>query len=160
MPEAAVILVVEDREDDFLVLRHAFRAAGILNPVVWVQSGEEAITYLRGSAPYSNRKEFPLPLLILLDLKMPGLDGFDIIRYIRARLEFSSIAVIVLTSSTDVKDVQRAYDLGASSFIVKETEFQDMVTLSKALKDYWLRVNRAVEAQRPRQESGGSDVRA
>ena len=154
MPEVAVVLVVEDREDDVVVLRTAFRAAGVLNPVVWVRSGDEAITYMRGVGPYMNRSEFPLPRLILLDLKMSGLDGFDVISYVRSRLEFASIAIIVLTSSTDMKDVQRAYDLGASSFIVRETEFSDMVTLSKLLKEYWLGLNKNDGARRQsRQES-------
>ena len=153
MPEAAVILVVEDREDDVIVLRRAFRAAGVLNPVVWVHSGGDALNYLNGLGQYWNRAEFPMPRLILLDLKMPGVDGFDVLSYIRSKPEYASIAVIVLTSSTDLKDVQRAYDLGANSFIAKETEFSNMVALSKLLKDYWLGVNRAVEVQRSQQDS-------
>jgi CheY-like chemotaxis protein len=149
MPDAAVILVVEDREDDVVLLRRAFRSAGVLNPLVWVKSGDEAISYMRGTGDYWNRAEFPLPRMILLDLKMHGLDGFDVLSFVRARREFASIAIIVLTSSTDLKDVQRAYDLGANSFIVKETEFDNMVTLSKILKDYWIRLNKAYDVQRP-----------
>ncbi len=101
-----------------------------------------------------------MPRLILLDLKMPGLDGFDVLSYIRARREFAAIAIIVLTSSTDMKDVQRAYDLGANSFIVKETEFSDTVALTKMLRDYWLNLNKTYEVQRPsRKKSEDSDVK-
>jgi two-component system response regulator len=99
--------------------------------------------------------------LVLLDLKMPGLDRFDVISYVRTRREFAAIAVIVLTSSTEMKDVQRAYDLDANSFIVKETEFNNIITLSKVLKDYWLGINKANEAKRrSRQDSQESDLKA
>jgi CheY-like chemotaxis protein len=154
MSQVPVILVVEDREDDIIVLRRAFRAAGILNPVMAVQSGEEAIWYLAGEGKYWSRTEFPLPRLILLDLKMPEMDGFEVLEWIRSRKEFSAITVIVLTSSNELKDVKRAYELGANSFIVKETEFNNTVTLSRLLKDYWLELNKSCEAQRRPREDG------
>ena len=140
--------MVEDREDDILILRRAFYAAGILNPVMTVRNGQEAIWYLEGGPNYWSRTEFPLPRLILLDLKMPGMDGFEVLAWIRRRKEFAGIAVVVLTGSNDLRDVQRAYDLGANSFIVKETEFRQVVTLSRLLKDYWLGVNRPCGIQR------------
>jgi CheY-like chemotaxis protein len=154
MQDAAVILAIEDREDDILVLRKAFRAAGIVNPFIPFRDGGEAIRYLAGEGKYQSRTEFPLPRLILLDLKMPGIDGFEVLEWIRSRKEYAAIAVIVLTSSNNLKDVQRAYDLGASSFIVKETEFSNAVILSRLLKDYWLNLNKSYESQRqPRQDS-------
>jgi CheY-like chemotaxis protein len=158
--DVPVILVVEDRDDDVVLLRRAFRSAGVLNPVVVATSGEEAITYMRGVGKYRNRAEFPLPRLILLDLKMPGLDGFGVLTYIRSRREFAPISVIVLTSSQDLKDVQRAYDLGANSFLVKETEFSDTVALSKMLKDYWLGANKTSQVQRESQsgKENASDI--
>jgi two-component system response regulator len=144
----AVVLVVDDSEDDILVLRRAFRAVGILNPVVAVRSGEEAISYLQAKGKYSSRSEFPLPRIILLDLKMPGLDGFETLSWIRSRKEFAGISVIVLTSSNQVKDIQRAYRLGANSFIAKEIEFQDVVAMSRMLKEYWLGLNTAYQVTR------------
>jgi len=154
MSQVPVVLVVEDREDDILLLRRAFRAAGILNPVMTVRSGEEAIWYLAGEGKYWSRIEFPLPRLILLDLKMPEMDGFEVLEWIRSRKEFSAITVIVLTSSKEIKDVKRAYELGANSFIVKETEFNHTVTLSKLLKDYWLDLNKGFDAERRPREDG------
>ena len=156
MSEPAVILVIEDREDDILVLQRGFKAAGIDNPVVAFRSGEEALWYLQGEGKYSSRTEFPLPRLILLDLKMPGMDGFDVLRWVRSRPELAGIAVVILTSSDAMKDMQRAYQLGANSFIVKETEFQNTVILSRVLRDYWLGVNRAYESQRePKRDKNG-----
>ena len=155
MPPMSVVLMVEDRDDDVLVLRRAFRAAGILNPVVVAQTGEEAISYLEGKGKYSRRTEFPLPRLILLDLKMPGMDGFDVLKWIRSREELAGIAVIVLTSSDSLRDIQRAYRLGANSFIVKEIEFTDVVAMSRMLKDYWLGFNKAYQAERPGQKPVG-----
>ena len=148
MTSLAVVLMVEDNEDDVLVVRRAFRAAGILNPVIVARTGEEAITYLEAKGRYWSRAEFPLPRIILLDLKMPGLDGFDTLSWIRSRDEFAGIAVIVLTSSGQLRDIQRAYQLGANSFIVKETEFRDVVTMSKMLKEYWLGLNKAYPVER------------
>ena len=159
MPSLAVVLMVEDREDDVLVLRRAFRAVGILNPVIVAQTGEEAISYLEGKGKYARRSEFPLPRLILLDLKMPGMDGFDVLKWIRSREELAGISVIVLTSSDSLKDIQRAYRLGANSFIVKEIEFQDVVTMSKMLKEYWLGLNKAYQVERrDESERSGRDV--
>ena len=143
-----MILVVEDREDDVILLRRAFRVAGILNPVMVVRTGEEAASYLAGEGNYRRRSEFPLPQLILLDLKLPEMDGFEVLEWVRSQKEFSGIVVIVLTSSDSMKDIKQAYDLGANSFIVKDTEFENTVMLARLLKDYWLQMNRAIEAQR------------
>src|SRR5262249_9406652 len=122
------------------------------------RSGEEAIAYLAGEGKYWRRAEFPLPRLILLDLKMPGMDGFDVLEWARARKQFSGIPIIVLTSSDSNRDVQLAYDLGANSFIVKEAEFQNMVALSRTLGAYWLNVNRATRAaEGPEKPDGPGD---
>src|SRR5207247_4698580 len=99
MPEQHLILVADDSEEDILVMRKAFEKGGGGNPVLAVKSGEEAISYLKGEGPYSNRKEYPLPELLLLDLKMPGRDGFEVLRWIRQRPGLRGMRVVVLTSS-------------------------------------------------------------
>src|SRR5262245_6778938 len=105
MPEQAVILLVEDREDDILLVRKSFEKGGINNPFQVVRDGEEAIQYLAGEGRYSNRAEYPLPDLILLDLKMPRVDGFEVLMWIRRQPGFGSIPVVVLTSSDAIRDV-------------------------------------------------------
>jgi len=149
VPDQAVILLVEDREDDILLVKNAFHKGGIDNPIQVVRDGEEAIHYLAGEGLYSNRAEYPLPDLILLDLKMPKVDGFDVVRWIRRQPGFGSIPVVVLTSSDAIRDVNRAYALGANSFMVKPMDFENFVETAKMLKTYWLRTSKRPAASRP-----------
>jgi CheY-like chemotaxis protein len=148
VPDLAVILLVEDREDDVVLIRRSFYQGGITNPLQVVRNGEEAIAYLAGEGRYCNRTEYPLPGLILLDLKMPRVDGFEVLRWIRRQPGFSSIRVVVLTSSDAIRDVNRAYALGANSFLVKPLEFENVIETAKMLKTYWLRMDKAPEASR------------
>ncbi len=141
-----VILLVEDREDDILLVRKSFENGGVSNPIQSVRSGEEAIAYLSGEGKYANRAEYPLPALVLLDLKMPGMDGFDVLTWIRQQEGLRGLPVVVLTSSTEMSDVNRAYRLGANSFFVKELDFQGTVHLSKLFQKYWLTKARTPES--------------
>src|SRR5882762_10353741 len=113
MPDHAVILIAEDSEDDIVLIRRAFEKAKVLNPLHFVRDGAEAMAYLKGEGKYANRAEFPLPELLLLDLKMPRVDGFDVLRWIRQQPGLSTLRVVVLTSSEDIRDVNVAYRLGA-----------------------------------------------
>jgi len=149
MSERAVILLADDSEDDALLIRQAFQKAFIPSPLYVVTSGEEAIAYLKGEFKYSNRDEYPLPDLLLLDLKMPGTDGFQVLRWIRQTPGLSELRVLVLTSSDHIRDVNEAYTLGANSFMVKPTDFQNFIELSKSIQDYWLLKSKAPETQRP-----------
>jgi CheY-like chemotaxis protein len=131
-------MIVEDREDDILLMRKAFDRASLTSPIQIVRSGEEAIAYLSGEGKYANRAEYPLPALILLDLKMPGMDGFEVLAWIRKQDGIRGLPVVVLTSSSEMRDVNRAYALGANSFFVKELDFQHAVDLSQILRQYWI----------------------
>jgi len=143
-------MIVEDREDDIFLMRRAFDKAFLTNPVQVVRSGEEAVAYLSGEGKYANRAEYPLPVLILLDLKMPGMDGFEVLTWIRQRDGIRGLPVVVLTSSSEIRDVNRAYALGANSFFVKELDFQRAVDLSQLLRQYW--VNKALKPETTREE--------
>jgi CheY-like chemotaxis protein len=138
MPDTAVILIVEDLENDIVLMRKAFERASLSNPVQVVRDGEEAISYLNGDGKYANRAEYPLPALVLLDLKLPRMDGFEVLSWIRQQEGIRGLPVIVLTSSNQMRDVNRAYNLGANSFFVKEFDFQHAVHLSQLLREYWL----------------------
>jgi len=152
MPDQAVILLAEDREDDILLIRKAFEKGDIRNPLYVVRDGEEVVSYLKGTGRFFNRDEYPLPDLLLLDLKMPRMDGFDVLRWLRQQPAFGSLRVVVLTSSDQIRDANVAYHLGANSFMVKPTDFENVVELSKVLRDYWLGWSKAPEVRR--QESG------
>ena len=152
MSDQAIILLAEDREDDVLLIRRAFIQGSILNPLQVVPDGEEAIAYLAGQGKYSNRAEYPLPDLLLLDLKMPRVDGFEVLRWLRQQPGLAPLRVVVLTSSEDIRDVNRAYQLGANSFMVKPMDFQNVVQMSKMLRSYWLQTSMTPETFRPPKE--------
>src|SRR4051812_1310128 len=158
MPDRAVILLVEDQEDDIQLIRRAFAKAHIPNPLQVVRDGGEATAYLAGERQFSNRAEFPLPKVILMDLKMPGMDGFEVLKWIRAQPGLKSMIVVVLTSSDHIRDVNEAYSLGANSFMVKPMDFENIVELSKLLRDYWIMANRSPETFRePRFKTSTDD---
>jgi CheY-like chemotaxis protein len=136
---AGAILLAEDNADHALIFRHALTAAGFSNHVHVVADGEQAILYLRGEGMYSDRKIFPLPLLLLLDLKMPRMDGFGVLDWLRKQeAPLRDLPVLVLTTSNYGPDIARAYKAGANSFLVKPTDRADCVTQMKGLGDFWL----------------------
>lgn len=143
MPKPDLILLVDDREEDVLLVRRAFTKARVLNRVEVAWSGEEAIAYLSGSGKFANRAEYPVPALVLLDIKMPALDGFEVLRWIRRVSLYPTLRVVMLTSSELMRDVNAAYELGANSFLVKPVDFERFVEISQALSGYWLWMDQA-----------------
>jgi CheY-like chemotaxis protein len=143
------ILLAEDREDDVLLIQRAFREGGVSYPIIVVRDGEEAIRYLSGLGRYSNRELFPVPTLFLLDLTLPGTDGFEVLRWIRTQPLLAELPVVVLTQSDRIRDVNQAYRLGAYSFIVKTDDFQDAVAFAQSMSEYWLRLKTASLAKMP-----------
>lgn len=148
MSTDAVFLLVEDTEDDVLLIRRAFQANKIINPLHVVKNGVEAMQYLEGSGRFRNRNEFPLPKIVLLDLKLPGISGFEVLEWIREQPGLKTLRVIVLTSSSEIRDVNRAYGLGANSFLVKPNDLEDLCRLTSAIKGYWIWLDHAPETHR------------
>ncbi len=127
------ILHVEDDPNDTLLLEHACKKAGLVFDLQAVSDGDQAIAYLRGVNDFSDRSKHPMPKLILLDLKMPRLSGFDVLTWLRSDEQLRVVPVVVLTSSNHDADVKRAYDLGAKSYLVKPVGFEALVELVKTL---------------------------
>jgi CheY-like chemotaxis protein len=136
VPSRRVILLVDDDPHDVVLIRLAFRKVGIIDTIELVKDGLEAMRYIRGEGIYSDRRRFPLPTLMLLDLNMPQTSGFDVLSWIREQPFVSNLTVIVMTGSQDSDDIQRAYRLGADSYLVKPTKFSDLVKMMHSLKDY------------------------
>ncbi len=114
----SVFLLVEDDEDDAFFMKRAFRDAGLKNTLQIVNDGEQAIHYLAGENGFADRQKFPLPDMIFLDLKMPGLNGFDVLRWVRSK-QRSNVKIAVLTSSPEDIDRQKARELGADCYLLK-----------------------------------------
>ena len=140
------ILAVEDEDDDVALIKRAFRKVGIVNPVTFISDGESAIEYLAGAGAYADRAAYPLPALVLLDLKLPRKSGLDVLAWMHEQPIVRRIPVVVLTSSRQSRDLERAYDLGANSYLVKPVAFDDLLKMIEALKLYWITFN---EAARP-----------
>jgi CheY-like chemotaxis protein len=144
-----IILIAEDNENDVLMLERAFRQAAIDLPLHVVADGEQAIAYLRGDGKFANRAEYPLPDLLLLDLKMPRKNGFEVLQWLRDQPTLASLRTVVLTTSNDIWDINRAYGLGANSFLVKPLDFTDFKDTIQAIYNYWLNLDRSPDVARP-----------
>jgi CheY-like chemotaxis protein len=137
----ACILQVEDEAHDVFLLQRAFRASDIDNPVQVATDGQMAIDYLAGVGQFSDRSRFPLPSLILLDLKLPRKSGREVLQWIRAQPGFRRIIIIAFTSAAYIGDIGLAYDLGANSFVVKPKDFTRYLEIARQLKAWWLDQN-------------------
>jgi CheY-like chemotaxis protein len=135
------VLLVEDDPNDVFFLEKAFQDAGAQIAMPVVEDGQMAIEYLGGEGKYADRAKFPFPDLVLLDLKLPGKGGFDVLRWVKTRPELEKLLVIVLTSSRDPRDVEKAYRLGARSYLVKPISSQPRREMARAIKFYWLELN-------------------
>src|SRR4030042_6927345 len=141
MPKPAHILLVEDNRLDIELTLDAFREARLGNTVHVAKNGEEALAYLFGRGQYADRKQYPLPDIILLDLKMPGIDGFEVLRQVKAAPELKRLPVIILTSSREEGDLALSYDGGANSYLVKPVSFDGFLKVVEQVQNYWLILN-------------------
>ncbi|HET7023617.1 MAG TPA: response regulator [Gemmatimonadales bacterium] len=133
----AVILLVEDDANDVLLIRRAFTRSGAPGAIHSVGDGDAAVAYLQGDAPYADRTRHPLPDLVLLDIKLPRRSGLDVLQWMRAQIPLQRVPTVMLTSSRDGGDVNRAYDLGANSYLVKPVSFDALQELIQLVSRYW-----------------------
>jgi len=135
------ILHVEDDPNDVLLIARALRKAESSAQVQVVTDGEQAVNYLSGTNAFSQRDQFPVPSLILLDLKLPRKSGIEVLEWIRAQPGLKRIPVVMLTSSKQPIDINRAYDLGVNAYLVKPVNFDALVQMMKTLDSFWLGMN-------------------
>jgi CheY-like chemotaxis protein len=137
MDTKRLILIVEDNEDDITLLKAAIRNAKVPNPIKVVRDGVEAIKYLEGDGPYEDRLSYPFPGALFLDLKLPKLNGFDVLQWLKEHEECKVIPVMVLTSSALERDVTKAYQMGANSFMVKPGSLGGLTELVDLAFRFW-----------------------
>jgi CheY-like chemotaxis protein len=135
-PQFTVLLVEDDLNDIFLVKR-AFKLAGFQHLLHIVTDGEDALRYLHGEGKYGDRALHPLPLLIVMDIKMPGQTGFDVLRAVKQDGALKRIPIVILSSSTRVDDINMAYELGANAYMVKPMDYRAMEHLFQSITQYW-----------------------
>ena len=131
------VLLVEDDPSDVLFIRRAWKQAGHAVPLMLVEDGEKAVAYLSGAGSYGDRKKFPFPGFVLLDLKIPLLSGLDVLAWIRKNPGMKDLPVAVLTSSEEPRDVARARELGVSDYFVKPTAYTGLLEIVRSLADKW-----------------------
>jgi len=133
------ILYAEDEPDDVFFMERAFKEAGLELALQTVTHGQQVIAYLSGAGDYADRSRFPFPKLVLLDLNMPQLSGFDLLKWIRSTPAVSKMPVLIFSSSNHDSDVERASLLGADGYLVKPSRPDRLVEIVKSFKNYWLR---------------------
>jgi CheY-like chemotaxis protein len=138
MNNHAPILLAEDDENDVFLLQLAFQKAAVSHPLIVARDGQEAVDYLKGESPYGDRARYPAPALLLLDLKMPRMDGFEVLAWLDQQPELKGVPVVVLTSSAFEFDVQKARQLGAADYRVKPPQFENLLQIVHELKGRWL----------------------
>jgi len=131
------ILLVEDSDEDILLSRNSLQRAGIANPVFVVKSGDRALAYLQGEGDYADRERFPFPGIMLLDLKMPRMNGFQVLEWRKSQPNLRDLFVVVLSHHDEIRDVSRAYSLGARTFLIKPCSAADFRNLAVNFPDHW-----------------------
>jgi len=135
------ILLVEDESSDAELLIRAFKKAGVQNPIRHLDNGDAALFYLKGIDTYVDRDKNPLPALILLDLKLPGMSGLELLRWLRQQKNLRRIPVLVLTSENDARFMDAAYDAGANSYLLKSASPDEIERVVNLITNYWLNLN-------------------
>ena len=140
------ILLVDDDENDVVIMTMALKKADLNCPILLATDGREAQDYLSGTGKFADRHEYPLPYLILMDLKLPRVMGLEVLKWLRERPEFDSTIVLVLSSSPMPEDIQSAYSLRANGYLVKPSGIEKLQLMAQAIKDFWFLQNQPAVA--------------
>ena len=136
MNSTRTVLLVDDNENDVLLMHRAFKKAEFHFPVQQVRDGEEAISYLKCEGIYGNRQQYPVPSMVLLDLNMPKKNGFEVLAWIQTQPQLQDLTIVVTTASTRPEDVARAYELGATCYLVKPSALAELGNMVRTLGDF------------------------
>lgn len=148
MTQTQTILLVEDNPVDILLMQRAFRNETFANTSLQiVRDGDAAVFYLNGDGEYSDRDRYPLPAIILLDLKLPRRSGHEVLVWLKQQPELKRLPVVMLTSSRQTPDVKRAYDLGVNSYLVKPVGFASLLEMMQSFNEYWLNYTELPESR-------------
>jgi CheY-like chemotaxis protein len=140
-PALGTIMLIEDEAADSLIIRRAFEKAGVENPIQTMTNGDAALAYLEGIGEYQNRTKYPLPIFILLDLKLPGMMGLQLLKWIRTKKDLRLIPIVVLTNSAEDSNVKSAYEAGANSYLLKPADRGEVDRVIHVIQNYWLEHN-------------------
>jgi len=143
------VLLVEDDPNDIVLTRRAFRKVELPEPIAIVEDGEQAVAYLGATGEFADRRAHPLPDLVLLDLKLPRMTGLEVLAWLRQQPSLQRLPVVVLTSSREISDVNRAYELGVNSYLSKPVTFDSLARIVSDLDRYWGELNVGPEVERP-----------
>lgn len=137
-----IILFVEDDTADARLVTRAFQKMGLQAALVRLSNGDDAVAYLSGEKPYQDRSANPLPVIVLLDLKLPRRSGLEVLEWVRASHHpLRRVSVVILSSSRQLSDINKAYDAGANSYLTKPETTDQLIALAEVFKTYWLRLN-------------------
>jgi CheY-like chemotaxis protein len=136
-----VYLIAEDDPDTQLLIQRAFKQADLAAPVHFTNDGQQTIEYLAGNGPFADRQRYPMPVVLLLDLKMPFRDGFEVLKWIRAQSHLRKLVVIMFSGSSLDRDVDAAFELGVNSFVIKPVSFSELLQVIMAIHHYWFGCN-------------------
>lgn len=143
------ILLVEDNDDDVFLITRAFKQAGLVTPMVRATDGQDAIDYLSGKGAYADRVKFPMPALVLLDIKMPFISGLEVLRWLRGQASLAALPVVMFTTSSQECDVRSAYNSGANAFLVKPARLEECASVAIVIKQFWIDTNIAPPLEAP-----------
>ena len=143
----STVLLVEDDANDVFLMQRAFSKANVTNPLHVARDGQEAIEYLNHLGSFADATRYPQPALMVLDLKMPRKNGFETLEWLRQQPGLKRTVAVVLSSSRQMTDINRAYDLGANSYVIKPSSGKGYEEIAEKVRSYWLDFNRAADCE-------------
>ena len=152
------VLYAEDQETDVFFLQRAFKQVEVSNPIRSVSNGQQAIDYLSSTISSAGAEQFPMPRLLLLDVKMPLKSGLEVLEWKRNQPALSTLPAVIFTSSAQERDIRAAYEFGANAYLVKPYSLAEMVAMAKVIKEFWLTMNLALSDWKPAGTTGGSQT--